>query len=98
MSDAGLSLSFAALLFFVALLAALRGELAAVSTATGRALWSLSRHDERTDHVREGLAVHRAAIDSDRARLSSTQATIIRAKTTAQLLMKVLKLRRAILE
>jgi hypothetical protein len=74
-----------------------RTDLAAVSAATERALWSLSRFDERVDATRAGLATRRAAIQKDRARLIGARTTIIRARKSAQMIMKVLELRRAIL-
>jgi hypothetical protein len=74
-----------------------RTDLAAVSTATERALWSLSRFDERLDAARAGLAARRVATEEDRARLIGARTTIIRVKKSAQMVMKVLELRRAIL-
>jgi hypothetical protein len=74
-----------------------RVDLAAVSTATERALWSLARFDERVDAARAGLATRHAAIERDRARLIAARSTIIRAKKSARMVMKVLELRRAFL-
>ncbi len=74
-----------------------RADMAELSAATERALWSLSRFDERLDTVRAGLATRRVALDQDRARLVAARATIIRAKRAAQMLIKVIELRRAIL-
>lgn len=72
-----------------------RADLAAVSTATERALWSLARFDERVDAARAGLVTRHAAIERDRARLIAARSTIIRAKKSARMVMKVLELRRA---
>ena len=74
-----------------------RAELARVSTATELALWSLSRFDERLDATRESLATRHAAVERDRARLIAARGKIIRVKKSAQMLMRVLELRRAIL-
>ena len=74
-----------------------RADLAAVSTATERALWSLSRFDERVDTARAGLASRHAAIEKDRARRLAARSTFIRAKKSAQMVLKVLELRRAFL-
>ncbi len=74
-----------------------RADLATVSTATERALWSLARFDERVDAARAGLATRHAAIERDRARLTAARSAIIRAKKAARMVMKVLELRRAFL-
>ncbi len=74
-----------------------RADLAAVSTATERALWSLARFDERVDAARAGLATRHATIEKDRARLIAARSTIIRAKKSARMVLKVLELRRAFL-
>ncbi|MEO8626172.1 MAG: hypothetical protein ABI452_05670 [Candidatus Limnocylindrales bacterium] len=74
-----------------------RADLAALSAQTERALWSLARFDERVDAARAGLATRRAAIERDRARLGAARSTIIRAKKSARVVMKVLELRRAFL-
>lgn len=74
-----------------------RADLAAVSTAAERALWSLARFDERMDAARAGLATRHTAIERDRARLIAARSTIIRAKKSARMVMKVLELRRAFL-
>ncbi|MEP7379050.1 MAG: hypothetical protein ABI725_05745 [Chloroflexota bacterium] len=134
MTDTGLTLIVAALLFAVALVAlrlgrgvstrlgelggqlravdtrlvharpvlaakmgAQRADLAALSTRTERALWSLARFDERVDAAHAGLATRHAAIVRDRARLDAARSTIIRAKKSARMVMKVLELRRAFL-
>ncbi|MDL2336089.1 MAG: hypothetical protein QFC55_08675 [Chloroflexota bacterium] len=78
-------------------LGAQRADVAAVSTATERALWSLARFDERVDAARAGLATRHAAIERDQARLIAARSTIIRAKKSARMVMKVLELRRAFL-
>jgi hypothetical protein len=78
-------------------LAALRTDLAGVSTQTERALWSLSRVDERLESTRAGLAAQRVALDKDRERLVTARATIIRLKKSAGLILKMLELRRAFL-
>jgi len=78
-------------------MAAVRNDLAAVSTQTERALWSLSRFDERVDAARSGLATRRVALDEDRARLIAARTAIIRVKKSAGLILKMLELRRAIL-
>jgi len=74
-----------------------RADLAAVSTQTERALWSLSRFDERADAAREVLAGTRTALDKNRARLIAARGAIIRIKKSARMIMKVLELRRAFL-
>jgi hypothetical protein len=74
-----------------------RADLAAVSTQTERALWSLARFDERADTAREHLARTRATLDKDRARLIATRDAIIRMRKSARLILKMLELRRAIL-
>ena len=73
-----------------------RADLAEVSAATERALWSLARFDERLDTVSAGLATRRVALDYDRTRLIAARATIARAKRAAQMLIKMMELRRAI--
>ncbi len=78
-------------------LAATRSHLVAVSTQTERALWSLSRLDDRVDGTRAGLARQREALDKDRERLIAARTTIIRVKKSAGLILKMLELRRAIL-
>ena len=78
-------------------MAAQRARLAAVSTQTERALWSLSRFDERADAAREALAASRTALDKDRARLIAARGTIIRIRKSARLILKMLELRRAFL-
>lgn len=74
-----------------------QADLAAVSTQTERALWSLSRFDERADAAREILARTRTALDKDRARLIAARGAIIRIKKSARMIMKMLELRRAFL-
>ena len=74
-----------------------RADLAAVSTQTERALWSLSRFDERAEAAREVLAGTRTALDKNRARLIAARGAIIRIKKSARMIMKVLELRRAFL-
>ena len=78
-------------------LGALRADLAAVSTQTERALWSLSRFDERAEAARAALAGTRTALDNDRARLIAARGAIIRIKKSARMIMKMLELRRAFL-
>jgi hypothetical protein len=74
-----------------------RATLAAVSTQTERALWSLARFDERADAAREALAASRIAFDNGRARLIAARDAIVRVKKTARLFLKMLELRRAFL-
>jgi hypothetical protein len=76
---------------------AARSSLVAVSTQTERALWSLSRFDERVDATRQGLAASAVALDKDRERLIAARTTIIRIKKSASLILKMLELRRAFL-
>jgi len=78
-------------------LGAMQADLAAVSTQTERALWSLSRFDERAEAAREALAGTRTALDKDRARLIAARGAIIRIKKSARMIMKMLELRRAFL-
>ena len=78
-------------------LGATRADLAAVSTQTERALWSLSRFDERAEAARAALAGTRTALDNDRARLIAARGAIIRIKKSARVILKALELRRAIL-
>lgn len=78
-------------------LSAMRADLASVSTQTERALWSLSRFDERAEAAREKLAEARTALDKDRARLIAARGAIIRIKKSARMIMKMLELRRAFL-
>jgi len=78
-------------------LGAMQADLAAVSTQTERALWSLSRFDERAEAAREALVGTRLALDSDRARLIAARRAIIRIKKSARVILKALELRRAIL-
>lgn len=78
-------------------LSAMRADLTAVSTRTERALWSLSRFDERAEGTREKLAGTRTALDKDRARLIAARGAIIRIKKSARMIMKMLELRRAFL-
>jgi hypothetical protein len=76
---------------------AARSSLVAVSTQTERALWSLSRFDERLDAARQGLAASALALDKDRERLIAARTTIMRIKKSASLILKMLELRRAFL-
>lgn len=78
-------------------MAAVRADLIAVSTRTERALWSLSRLDDRIDVTRVGLVRSRLALDADRERLIAARTTIIRVKKSAGLILKMLELRRAFL-
>lgn len=78
-------------------LATTRTELAAVSTQTERALWSLSRFDERAEATREALAKTRTTLEVDRARLIAARGAITRVQKSARLILKMLELRRAIL-
>jgi hypothetical protein len=78
-------------------LGAQRAGLAQLSAATERGLWSVSRFDDRLDTVRAGLAMRRVALDRNRARLIAARATIVRVRRSAQMLIKVMELRRAIL-
>jgi hypothetical protein len=78
-------------------LATLQADLAAVSTQTERALWSLARFDERADAAREALAKTRTTLDADRARLIAARSAIIRVQKSARLILKMLELRRAFL-
>ncbi len=78
-------------------LAKVRTDLATVSTQTERALWSLSRFDERAKAARAALAGTRTALDNDRARLIKARGAIIRIKKSARMILKALELRRAIL-
>jgi phosphoglycolate phosphatase-like HAD superfamily hydrolase len=78
-------------------LGAQRTDLAAVSTATERALWSLARFDERVDAARAGLASRQEALERDKARLIAARSMIIRAKKSARMVLKMLELRRAFL-
>ena len=78
-------------------LGAMQADLAAVSTQTERALWSLSRFDERAEAARAALAGIRTALDNDRARLIAARGAIIRIKKSARMIMKMLELRRAFL-
>jgi hypothetical protein len=76
---------------------AARSSLVAVSTQTERALWSLSRFDERLDAARQGLAASALELDKDRERLIAARTTIMRIKKSASLILKMLELRRAFL-
>jgi hypothetical protein len=76
---------------------AARSNLVAVSTQTERALWSLSRFDERLDAARQGLAASALELDKDRERLIAARTTIMRIKKSASLILKMLELRRAFL-
>lgn len=78
-------------------LGAARADLAGVSTQTERALWSLSRFDERADAAQEALAKARMTLDNDRARLIAARGAIIRVQKSARLILKALELRRAFL-
>ena len=74
-----------------------RTDLAAVDTATEKALWSLARFDERVDTTRVALAARRDSLDRDRERLVAAPAGIARTVRTARLAIKALGLRRAFL-
>lgn len=76
---------------------AARADLAVVSTQTERALWSLSRFDERADAAQEALAKTRLTLDKDRARLVAARGAIMRVQKSARLILKMLELRRAFL-
>ena len=78
-------------------MATVRSDLAAVSTRTERALWSLSRFDERANAAQEKLAATRTSLDRDRARLIAARGAIIRVQKSARLILKMLELRRAFL-
>jgi hypothetical protein len=74
-----------------------RADLAGISTASERVLWSVARYDERLEGTRAGLAMRRDELDRARARLVAARGTILRAQRTALMLMKLIELRRAIL-
>jgi hypothetical protein len=76
---------------------AARESLAAVSTGTEKALWSLARLDERVDTTRGALVARREALDRDRARLVAARAGIARTMSVARMAIKAFELRRAIL-
>lgn len=78
-------------------LGAMRADLAAVSTQTERALWSLSRFDERAEAAREVLAQTRTALDHDTTRLIAARGAILRLRKSARMILKMLELRRAFL-
>jgi hypothetical protein len=78
-------------------LGAARADLAGVSTQTERALWSLSRFDERADAAQEALSKARTTLEVDRARLIAARGAIIRVQKSARLILKMLELRRAFL-
>jgi hypothetical protein len=78
-------------------MAELRADLAAVSTQTERALWSLSRFDERANAAQETLAKTRMTLDNDRARLVAARGAITRVQKSARLILKMIELRRAFL-
>ena len=78
-------------------LGAVQADLAAVSTRTERALWSLSRFDERANAAQEALAKTRTTLDADRARLIAARGAITRVQKSARLILKALELRRAFL-
>ncbi len=78
-------------------MATVRSDLAALSTQTERALWSLSRFDERANAAQEKLAATRETLDADRARLIAARGAISRVQKSARLILKMLELRRAIL-
>lgn len=76
---------------------AARADLAAVSTQTERALWSLARFDERADAAQGALNRARTTLYNDRARLIAARGAIIRVQKSARLILKMLELRRAFL-
>ena len=78
-------------------MAGVRADLAAVSTQTERALWSLSRFDERADAAQEALAKTQVTLDKDRARLVAARGAIMRVQKSARLILKMMELRRAFL-
>jgi hypothetical protein len=78
-------------------LAGVRTDLAAVSTQTERALWSLSRFDERANAAQEALVKTRTTLDADRARLIAARGAIARVQKSARLILKMMELRRAFL-
>ena len=78
-------------------LVAARADLAGVSTRTERALWSLSRFDERAEAAQEALIKARTTLDNDRARLIAARGAIIRVQKSARMIMKALELRRTFL-
>jgi hypothetical protein len=74
-----------------------RADMAELSAASERALWSLARFDGRLDTVRVGLAGHRVELDGARLRIVSAHATLARLRRRAQMLIKVMGLGRTIL-
>ena len=78
-------------------LGGVRTDLAAVSTQTERALWSLSRFDERANAAQEALAKTRTTLEADRARLIAARGAITRVQKSARLILKMMELRRAFL-
>ncbi|MEA2677543.1 MAG: hypothetical protein QOJ81_1684 [Chloroflexota bacterium] len=76
---------------------AARDGLAAVSTGTEKALWSLARFDERLDATRVALVARREDLDRERARLVAARAGIARTMNMARMAIKAFELRRAIL-
>ena len=78
-------------------LAEVRTDLAAVSTQTERALWSLSRFDERANAAQEALQKTRTTLEADRARLIAARGAITRVQKSARLILKMMELRRAFL-
>jgi hypothetical protein len=78
-------------------LAGVRTDLAAVSTQTERALWSLSRFDERANAAQEALQKTRTTLEADRARLIAARGAITRVQKSARLILKMMELRRAFL-
>jgi hypothetical protein len=78
-------------------LVGVRTDLAAVSTQTERALWSLSRFDERANAAQEALQKTRTTLEADRARLIAARGAITRVQKSARLILKMMELRRAFL-
>lgn len=78
-------------------LARMRSQLANIQAGTERALWSLSRLDDRIDSARFALAERGAELDRHRARLVAARSSVEKTKAAVRLVTRAIELRRTIL-
>ena len=74
-----------------------RHQLNEADAAIERALWFLSRLDHRLDAMRETMRARRDELDRGRSRMIAARAAAGRYRRRAQMLIRAIELRRAIL-
>ena len=75
----------------------LRGQLAMAHAASERALWSLSRLDQKVDALAGELSSRRTSLDAQRDRIVAARITATRLRSGARMLIRAIELRRTIL-